>query len=303
MTTTIPFHALDITQLTNLPSELQEGVRFVDWRHEFRNHKPTKIPVDPHTGKDAESDNPATWCTLTEAVAFYMAQMKWLCGVGRMFDLGDLIIGIDFDRCLDELGDLNPDHPAAGWLPRFDSYSEISPSNTGVKTWIRGSHVLGGKTGRRDAMRGVEIYRARRYFTITGRRLVQFSGRVESRQSVLDEFYREFFGAKEQISQTPVSLPISLSDAQIIDLACRARNGGKFHALWSGDLGGYGSHSEADAALCSLLWFWSHDRETVRRLVGQSALGQRKKWQRRDYQERTINFACRGAVYVPFRAE
>ena len=300
----IPFHDLDVALLPNLPQELREGIRFVDWRLEIRNGKPTKVPVDPYTGKDAESDNPATWSTLTEAVVVYLNHRDLLFGVGRMFDPIDDILGVDFDHCIDELGNLIPSHPAAEWLPRFDSYSEISPSGRGVKTWIRGSHDLGGKTGRRDATHGIEIYRARRYFTVTGRRLVRFSGRVEPCQSVVDEFYREFFTAKEPVTKTPIPLPIiSLSDAEIIDLARRARNGSKFVSLWSGAISGYGSHSEADAALCSLLWFWSHERETVRRLMSQSALGLRKKWQRRDYQERTLNFACRGGVYVPFRIE
>jgi putative DNA primase/helicase len=303
---TIPiFRRLDVEQLSNLPPELRTGKWFVAWRLEIRNGKPTKVPIDAHTGREAESDNPTTWSTLDEAAALYLARKSWLYGVGRMFDPISGIMGVDFDQCLDEHGVLIPGHPAAKWLRRFNSYCEISPSGRGIKIWIRGSHGLGGKSGRRDARHGVEIYGARRYFTITGQRLAQFSCRVERRQSLVDEFYDEFFGAKEHATGVPFPSPIiSLSDAEIINLASSARNGIKFRALWSGDLMGYGSRSEADAALASLLWFWSHDRETVRRLMGQSALGQRRKWRRRrDYQERTLNFVCRGGIYVPFCGE
>jgi hypothetical protein len=53
-------------QLANVPRELQEGSRFVCWREESRNRKPTKVPINPHTGNEAESDNPVTWSTLAE---------------------------------------------------------------------------------------------------------------------------------------------------------------------------------------------------------------------------------------------
>jgi hypothetical protein len=53
---------------------------------------------------------------------------KELQGIGRMFDLADGIMGVDFDDCLDDHGNIIPNHFAAEWLPRLNSYSEISPS-------------------------------------------------------------------------------------------------------------------------------------------------------------------------------
>ncbi len=91
------YEPLDVAQLANLPPTLTEGKKFVCWREAIRNDKPTKIPVNPHNGHDAESDNPATWATLAEAVAYYQSHRKTLHGVGRMFDPADGIIGIDFD--------------------------------------------------------------------------------------------------------------------------------------------------------------------------------------------------------------
>ena len=47
-----------------------------------------------------------------------------------------------------------------------------------------------------------------------------------------------------------------------------------------------------------MLWFWSGDRKAVRNLFGKSALGQREKWTTRpDYQESTLDVACRGEVF------
>ena len=65
------YQPLEVAQLANVPKELQEGKRFVCWREEIRDGKPTKVPVDPHTGYEAKSNNSATWVTLAEAIAHY----------------------------------------------------------------------------------------------------------------------------------------------------------------------------------------------------------------------------------------
>lgn len=293
------YEPLDVEQMINLPKELQNGKRFVCWREAIRGARCTKVPVNPFTGKDAKSDNAATWSTLDEAIEFYRAHRSKLQGVGRMFDPTDRLIGVDFDDCLDDYGEIIPGHAAEMWLSRLDSYTEVSPSGRGVKLWVRASHDLGGKSGRRDAKQGVEVYRERRYFTLTGKRLEQFCGRVESRELEFSEFYSAIFGAKKTDNPKPEATSTKLADAEIISRAGNAKNGDKFKSLWSGRFDDCGSQSEADAALCSLLWFWSGDRETVRRLFGQSALGQRDKWQRVDYQKSTLDLACQGEVYSP----
>jgi putative DNA primase/helicase len=295
------YQPLDVVQLANVPKELQDGQRFVCWREEIRNGKPTKVPVNPYTDNEAEADNPATWSTLAEAVAFLQMHWNKLQGVGRMFEPADGIIGVDFDDCLDDNGNIMRGHVAAEWLPRLNSYSEISPSGRGVKVWLQARLDLDGKTGRRDAIQGVEIYQERRYFTLTGRRLPQFSANIEERQSVVEVFCRALFSAKNSVAVIPTPHnPPALTDAETIRRASEAHNGAKFRALWAGDMNGSGSQSEADAALCSILWFWTGNRETVRRLFSQSALGQREKWTARpDYQQGTLDLACRGEVYSP----
>jgi hypothetical protein len=286
-------------QLANVPRELQEGNRFVCWREESRNGKPTKVPINPYTGNEAESNNPVTWSTFAEAIAFYQTHSNKLQGVGRMFDSADGMVGVDFDNCLDQHQNVIHSHVAAEWLPRLNSYSEISPSGRGVKVWLKANLEFDGKTGRRDARQGAEIYRERRYFTLTGQRLPQFSSNVEERQSVVEVFYRAIFREEKSAGVRPMQqTPPALTDAEIIRMASEARNGAKFRALWSGDLNGSGSQSEADAALCSMLWFWTGNREAVRRLFSKSAVGQREKWTARlDYQQSTLDLACQGKVY------
>jgi putative DNA primase/helicase len=106
---------------------------WVAWAHAMRRGAPTKIPFDPKTGRPAATDNPATWATYPDALQW--ARENNAAGVGLM--LGPLcdnnhVNGIDLDLCRDKLtGEI------AEWghavVDRFASYTEISPSETGVK--------------------------------------------------------------------------------------------------------------------------------------------------------------------------
>ena len=71
---------------------------------------------------------------------------------------------------------------------------------------------------------------------------------------------------------------LDLSDEELIAKASAAKNGDKFRRLWQGDISGYGSHSEADLALCGLLAYWcGNDPGRVDQLFRQSGLF-RPKW-------------------------
>jgi putative DNA primase/helicase len=86
---------------------------------------------------------------------------------------------------------------------------------------------------------------------------------------------------------------ILLDDQTLIEKAQNAKDGAKFSALWSGNISGYKSQSEADLALCCLLAFWTGGNyEQIDRLFQQSGLFRADKWsEREDYRERTINAA------------
>ena len=96
-----------------------------------------------------------------------------------------------------------------------------------------------------------------------------------------------------------------LSDYELTDKAAGAANGDLFRRLWSGDLTGYASHSEADQALCNILAFWTgRDAGRMDRLYRQSGL-MREKWDRKQsgttYGAITIEKAVRDCktVYDP----
>ena len=286
-----------VLQLVNVPDELQNGKLFVCWCEISRNGNLAKVPVNPRTGNAAEADDPRD---MEHARGGHRipAEAPERGARGRPYVYpADGIMGVNFDDLDYDQGNIIPSHLAAEWLPLLDSYCEISPSSRGVKVWFKARLDLDGKTGRRDAKQGVEIYRERRFFTITGRRLSQFSVEVEVRQTVIEAFYSAIFSAKKTVIPA-LHTPPSLTDQEVIRRASEAENGTKFRALWTGHVSISGSQSEADAALCSILRFWTGDRETVRRLFSQSALGQREKWTARpDYQQSTLDLAGQGEVF------
>src|SRR3712207_5782569 len=106
------------------------GERFVCWRWETHQGRPTKPPLTT-SGAYAKTTDPKTWTTLTNAEA--AAQRIKADGVGFVLDATrDSIVGIDLDACRNpKTGEI------ADWavkiLRDINSYTEVSPSGTGVK--------------------------------------------------------------------------------------------------------------------------------------------------------------------------
>jgi primase-polymerase (primpol)-like protein len=105
------------------------------WRIEERDGEPTKVPYDPSTGKKADSTAPDTWGGYDEAVSACKGHSY--AGVGFVFTAEDDLCGVDLDKCLNPVtGELE------GWaqeiIRELDSYTEISPSGTGVHILVRG---------------------------------------------------------------------------------------------------------------------------------------------------------------------
>lgn len=110
---------------------------------------------------------------------------------------------------------------------------------------------------------------------------------MTEQQAALDWLHETYFKPKEkpETRATPQAhVSLSVSDQEVIDKAKDARNGGKFSTLFYGgwQAAGYPSQSEADAALCSLLAFWTQDAGQIDRIFRQSAL-MREKWDKRHH--------------------
>jgi primase-polymerase (primpol)-like protein len=298
-----------------IPAELREIPQWVCWRYEWREDKQgkgrwTKVPLDPKTGRLAKSTDPATWGTFQQALAYYHSGKA--DGIGFVFAPDDPFAGVDLDDCR------NPDTQtiepwAAEIVARLKSYAEVSPSGTGVKAFLRGEVPADGhRKGQ------VEIYDRGRYFAVTGRQLPDAPAIVKRRPKALAQLHDRLFAPSISSdgtvsatlisnSEAPATLlsgkPLGLSDGEIIRKAKAAKSGDRFPRLWAGDTSDYGSHSEADLALCGLLAHWTGpDPERIDCLFRQSGL-MRAKWDREDYRRRTIAKALSGRseFYSPGR--
>src|SRR3954464_6117771 len=128
-------------QLGYIPEELKGWDHWVIWRYGVKsNGQETKIPYQALRAERADSMNPATWSSYEDAVtAMRRTQAD---GIGFVFGRDDPYIGVDLDDCYDAsraqvLEDcLDPDE--SRWVLALNSYTEVSPSGTGVKVIFRG---------------------------------------------------------------------------------------------------------------------------------------------------------------------
>ncbi len=139
---------------------LAEHRQWVAWRREMRDGRPTKIPVNPRHGGNASSTSAATWGTLEQATE--RARAAGLPGVGFVLTAADDFTGIDIDKVIDANGDMEP--WAAEIVALGETYCEISPSGHGLRLIARGKVAASTKSN----AAGIEIYRDKRYLTITG---------------------------------------------------------------------------------------------------------------------------------------
>jgi hypothetical protein len=269
--------------IDSMPVDLRNLPQWVAWRYIIRKGIETKAPISSHDGSMADSTSSSTWGTFEQAVAACKSNRS-LTGVGFVFSADDPYCGIDLDDCIDEsTGQLKP--WAMQIVGRLDSYTEISPSGTGVKVFIKankpGSHCCKAYEDGK-----VEIYDRIRFFTVTGNRLPNFPSEINLRQESLDFIYAKVFGndvsPKENVDEGPIpsdNVSVVLSDDEIIELACnQRRSGSKFSSLWNGDWNShFNSASEADSSVVFTLAFYTKDSEQIDRIFRRSKL-MRSKW-------------------------
>jgi len=271
--------------------DIRDLRQWLCWRLEEREGELTKMPYSPLTGKKGDSTDPQTWASFSTAVS--ARREHGYDGIGFVFTPEDDLCGVDLDKCLDsETGEIE----SWAWkiIEELDSYTEISPSGTGVHILVRGELPAG-----RNRKGRFEAYDRSRYFTVTGKHLAGTPRTIERRQEELGGVVRRVFGEESANGhRKPVAAaePVDngLSDSEVIHKALAASNRERFSRLWNGDTEEYGSHSEADLALCGMLAFWTGgDAARIDTLFRQSGL-YRKKWDRKDYRNRTITEVLSG---------
>lgn len=305
-----------------IPEALRKGARFCVWRSEERDGKVTKVPYNPRTGGRAMTNVLSTFSDFDTAVMAYCASLEKptpYLGLGVNIK-GDMVV-IDVDHCVDEDGEISD--LAQDVLDIIGAaYVELSPSGTGL-------HIFGAAPSSSfefDKIRhyfknseiGLEVYVAgatNRFMTVTGQRLDHGDGMLDSTtitlpdiSETLPDLLDEYMLRPPQEQKKPVEPHSYLSDESVIEKAGAGKQGQKFKKLFTGDFADYGSHSEADLALCSMLAFYCGcETEQMDRLFRESGL-MREKWDRAQcgstYGQLTIEKAANNCseIYSPMGA-
>ena len=259
-------------QLDKIPQYLKEHGQFCNWKYELRNGNKTKIPYISGTTRKANVSDPATFTTFETA-----AYATGYDGIGVR--VCDRLVGIDLDHCI-------VDRKILPWaqeiVDRFAvTYIEISPSGVGIRIFCLlpdgftyDTHAYYIKHG------DIEVYipgYTNRFLTVTGNALTDTD--VTEATDALHWLLNTYMRRPTPLAPEAKVLRESyLSDDKVISKATSAKNGEKFVRLWNGDITGYRSRSEADAALIATLAFWcSGDKAQIDRLFRQSGL-MRAKW-------------------------
>ncbi len=275
----------------SIPEELKGYTCWITWKAEPRRLKDgspkiTKVPYFPDGSRMASSSNPETWGDFQTALNTYKSGKA--SGIGYVFAKKNGIVGVDLDHAVKD-GAIHP--KALEIIERLGSYTEYSVSGTGLHILLRGSVPWNGR--RKEP---VEIYGHCQFFTMTGHVLNGYP-EIRENQGVLDLLVSSLWPSSQE--SLPSSRPDRSAprrgeyippadDGKLIELAGKAKNGKKFTALMSGDWQGQGykSQSEADAALVSLLMYWTgNDRPRSEELFRSSGLFRPKFDLRPEYRE------------------
>ena len=232
--------------------------------------------------KRASVSDPQTWCDFQSA---QILSASISCGIGFVFTKDDPYFFIDLDHCIDENGIINPSSKAI--IDKINSYAQISQSKRGIHIIGKGTHPEGiaNRKGK------FEIYTQGRFCAMTGNVLEGFTS-IEERQTEINEICAEIFKKPKPTEPTYIT-KYNLTTDQIIEKARNAKNSAKFLALLNGDISGYESASEADLAFAALLSFWTQDKKQILNIISETPLWD-EKWERSDYQNRTIDKALEG---------
>lgn len=238
--------------LTVLPGEVPETLtalpQWVVWRNDpSPGGKWRKTPYRSDGAGKARSNDPATWSGFAAALLAY--QHGGYDGVGFVFAGGGGLAGIDLDACRDPLTARFTAH-AAAVLRALCSYSEISPSGSGVKAFARAT-----KAGARCSWAGpggspkVECYERGRFFCVTGRRVSALPAAVCGRQREMDRLF-----AGDFLVPQPPARPESRRAQRVADRRDAESRAARYLAHCPPAVSGCGGHPVTYAVARSVVW-------------------------------------------------
>lgn len=165
-----------MTKWENLPAPLKVLRQWVCVRSD------SKIPMQALRPEPASASDPDTWSSYEDARQ--AVEAGHYDGVGFVFREGGGLVGLDIDaafedRLLTPLG--------AELILACKSYTERSRSGRGLHILLSGELPFHGRNNRQ----GVEIYRSRRYFILTGD--VMFYRKISGNQPAIERILERHF--------------------------------------------------------------------------------------------------------------
>lgn len=256
-----------------IPMLLREIPSWVCWKYIWDGDRWTKPPLIPATGYNASATDLKHWVTFDEA--YSQVASGRMHGVTFILSLNNDIVGVDIDGCITK-GKLNPD--IRDWVARLNTYTEFSPSLTGVRIFLRlarskeglstGIHINGFK-----GCKAFELYYHGKALTVTGGHL----NFAPSEINVVDEAVFAELLAELEAWRAKQRQDRSLNDDALIDKIGATAKGKR---LWAGNTDDYdGDHSSADSAFAWMIARYTKDKAQIRRIMERSGLAiDRDKW-------------------------
>lgn len=287
--------------------ELKEQKIWLCWNFREKGGKRTKVPIAASGEKTGTDEaHSSTWVTFDEAKR--AAAEKNYSGVGFIIPEGYFFLDIDH-RELD-------DPYIKTMLERFGSYAEKSVSGEGLHIYGKcdftkvpteeknGKLKLHRRYYQKNPNNGTELYMGglTNRFAVFTENIVQDKPLKDCTNAVLVTLEKNMLrGQKPKKKPELKALDVTAGGFDIICRLRKQKNGEKFSKLFDeGDFSDYGSHSEADLALCSMIAFRvGDDPDAIDQIFRQSAL-YREKWEREDYREETLAKgieACNGVYH------
>lgn len=130
------------------PTALRDRDKWVCWRSEERGGRTVKVPLsadEPDRGLVDATDS-RRWVDY-ETATRTAVQVDHIYGVGFVFNTDGPIVGVDLDDCRNpDTGTIEP----RAWeiVDRLDTYTEISPSGTGLHSYLFADRGLPGDRNR-----------------------------------------------------------------------------------------------------------------------------------------------------------
>ena len=154
-----------------IPEELKSLPQWVGFfRTPAKDGKTTKKPVNVRTLYGASSTNPETWGTFEQAVQSIGKTARVGDSQGKIEGIGFVFAppycGIDLDHVINaDTGEIN--RQALDVINTMESYTEISPSGTGIHIIYKGEIHKEWKCKKNNGLGSgsdIEMYQQGRYF-------------------------------------------------------------------------------------------------------------------------------------------